>query len=120
MKSNAGVNVANSILNVLLGFLLGLYVPIGLLSDGIANVIKSFPLLPSASVIRQILMKDSLDKVFSGAPANVVSEVREMYGIDIVLGGKLMETGTIIAILVIFGIIFYIGSILVLNLRKAK
>lgn len=120
MKTSSSVTVANSLLNVLLGFLLGLYVPIGMLGDKIATIIKAFPLLQSSSIIRQILMKNSLNEVLSGAPSNVIAQVREMYGVDIVISDELIKPILTIAILLIFGIMCYAGSILVFNHRKVK
>lgn len=120
MKSNAAISVANSILNILLGFLLGLYVPIGMLGDGVANVIKSFPLLQGSSLIRQIIMKESLNVVFKNAPISVIREVREMYGIDIAIGNTVLQPAFIIALLILFGIMFYIASLVVLKYKKEK
>lgn len=120
MKTSSSVTVLNSLLNVLLGFLLGLYVPIGQLNGNIATIIKGFPLLQSSSLIRQILMRESLDRVLNGAPQIVVDEVRQMYGVDIIINEVLLKPIHIIAILLTFGIIFYTGSILVLRYRKER
>ena len=120
MRTNSSINVANSVLNILLGFMLGLYVPVGMLGKGAGNIIKIFPLLQSASVVRRIMLGDIIENVFSAAPQDAIAKIRSVYGIDIVLGEKTLSTAFIIAILVGFGIIFYIASFAVMKFRKDK
>lgn len=120
MKTSSATTVVNSLLNVLLGFLLGLYIPIGMLSCGIATVIKSFPLLQASSIIRQIIMSKSIAVVTAGAPPSIINEIKQVYGVDIILKGTLLTPIHIIAILFSFGILFYVASIIIINHRKGK
>ncbi|MEX1377161.1 MAG: hypothetical protein AB1Z23_06770 [Eubacteriales bacterium] len=120
MRTNSSINVANSILNILLGFLLGLYVPVGMLGGGAETVIKSFPLLQGASVIRRIMVSDIINDVFFNAPQEAILNIRSVYGIDIVFGEKILSTSFIIAILAVFGIMFYIASFAIMKYRKDK
>ena len=120
MRTSSAITVANSLLNVLLGFLLGLYVPIGMLGKNIASVIKGFPLIQASSLIRQIIMNDSIGIVTFGAPQMAVDELRQMYGVDIMMNDTLLTPTVIIAILITFGIIFYVASVLLIKHRKEK
>jgi multidrug/hemolysin transport system permease protein len=120
VKTNSMVNVINSILNVFLGFLLGLYVPIGMLGESASRIIKSIPLIQAASILRRILMKESMDLIFVDVPEDMISEVRELYGVDIVIGETMLKTENIIATLIICGIIFYVGAAFVNRHRKEK
>jgi multidrug/hemolysin transport system permease protein len=120
IKTNSMVTVANSILNVFLGFLLGLYVPIGMLGETVGNIVKAFPLLQASSIIRQIIMKKSLNLVLDGAPPEIISQIREMYGVDIVFHEVLLKPVYIITIFIICGIITYVGAALVIRYRKEK
>lgn len=120
LRTNSSITVVNSLLNIFLGFLLGLYVPFGMLGSNVANIIKLCPLAQSASVLRQVIMKDSLDKVFQGTSNDIITKVRSFYGVDIVIGEVSLSSLAIIFILIIFGLVFYTGSIIILNVRKEK
>ena len=120
IKTNAMVMVINSILNVFLGFLLGLYVPIGMLGESAGNAIKTFPLLQAASILRKILMRDSMNTVLKGVDSSVVLQIREMYGVDIVINNLLIKPGSIITILITCGIMTYIGASFVFKYGKEK
>ena len=120
LKSKSAVMVVNSILNTLIGFFLGLFVPVGMLSNGIASVIKIMPPLQVASLLRNIFMKDALDQVLGATNAEAVSEIKDIYGVDIMIGGHLMETSDIIIILVILGAVFYGGCVFIVNRMKRK
>ncbi|MBN2878228.1 MAG: ABC transporter permease [Clostridia bacterium] len=120
MRTNSSVSVANSILNVTLGFLLGLYVPVGMFGGTASDIIKSFPLIQGASIVRQIIMAGSMDIVFAGVPETAVKSVRQMYGIDIAIGSLELSNASIIIILLAFGVVFYSASLAVLKYRKEK
>lgn len=118
LKTNSSLTVLNSILNTVLGFLLGIFVPIGMLNDSIGNIIKAIPLIQMSAMVRRIVMGNAIDKVFLGAPDYVINEVRSMYGLDIYVGEHLMRPWETILILAVIGILFYILSGVVLNIRK--
>jgi len=120
LKSNAAVSVVISVLNTLLGFLLGLFVPIGMLSDGIASVIKAFPALQAAAWLRAIFMRDALEKLTQTMGASAVNQIKEMYGVDIMLGEHLLSTSDIIMILIVMGIVCFGACSLVIGRTKRK
>lgn len=118
LKSSSALTVVNTILNTLIGFLAGLYVPIGFLSDGIDTVIKVFPLSHATSLLRQIMMKSSMEQVFQNAPISVINQIRQNYGIDLVVGNHMFKQSEMLLILVIFGLVFYISSVILLKNSK--
>lgn len=119
-KSKSSVMVITSILNTLLGFFLGLFVPVGALSNSIATGIKVFPMLQAASLIRQIMMEESLAKIAETTGLTAVSEIKEFYGVDIIIGGHMLQSSDIIVILIIFGLVFYGGCLLTYKRMKRK
>lgn len=120
LKSTSSVMVVNTILNTLIGFLAGLYVPIGFLSEGIGNVIKWFPLAHAAALLRQIIMEGAMEQAFQSAPAEAVTALRADYGVDIVIGGHLFSTAEMLLMLVVLCLILYSGSALLLAKAKRK
>lgn len=120
LKSKSAVMVVISMLNTLLGFFLGLFVPIGMLPANIATGIKILPPLQVVSLLRKILMKESLDQVLGATNAEIVTNIKDIYGVDIIIGEHLLKTFDIMVILVIFSVVFYGGCIFIVNRIKRK
>lgn len=120
LKSKSAVMVVISILNTLLGFFLGLFVPVGMLSDKIATVIKVFPTLQVASLLRRILMKESLDNLTKVTNSQIVNQIKDIYGVDIMIGEHLLKTSDIMMIMIMLSVIFYGACILIINRMKRK
>lgn len=118
LKSNSAVMVVNTILNTLIGFFAGLYVPIGFLSEGIGNVIKGFPLAHAAALLRQTIMESAMEQAFQSAPAEAVTALRADYGVDITIGNHLFSTGEMLLMLAALCLIFYTGSALLVTKSK--
>jgi len=120
LKSNSSVMVVNTILNTLIGFFAGLFVPIGFLSDGIGNVIKGFPLAHATALLRQTIMESSMQQAFQSTPVEVIAALRSDYGIDIVIGSHLFTRSEMVLMLVLLCLIFYPGSALLLAKSTRK
>ena len=102
----------------LVGFLTGIYIPIGQLPEGVQTVIKVFPPSHSALLLRQVIMEDAIKTGFAGAPASVVSDFKEMLGVTFQVGGKAVEPLTSILILIVSGFFFLGLSMLSLSRKK--
>jgi multidrug/hemolysin transport system permease protein len=71
----------STVLGTMIGFIMGIYMPIGILPTGIQWVIKCFPMSHSASMYKQILSDPNVEKAFAAAPATDLENYRELYGI---------------------------------------
>lgn len=120
IKSNAALNMFHTITGTTIGFLAGIYVPVGMLSGTIAVVIKLFPVAQSASIFRKIIMERPLEMIFENAPPSIVSAVRESFGVDLVIGDYFITTENMLLIILLFGVLFYGLSILIISKRKRK
>jgi multidrug/hemolysin transport system permease protein len=58
----------STIVGTLLGFLAGAYLPLGLLSRTIGDVINSMPFSPAAMLLREPLAGDALDRLVAHVP----------------------------------------------------
>ncbi|EIW22205.1 ABC transporter permease, partial [Pelosinus fermentans] len=56
-KSHSAFSTASTILGTLIGFLTGIYLPIGTLPASVQTIIKAFPVSHGASLFRQVLME---------------------------------------------------------------
>lgn len=120
LKTNSSISIVNTILNTLVGFFAGLYIPLGFLPDGIATVVKAFPLSHSAAIFRNIMTERSLQQTFKDLPSSAISNMKQVYGIDLTIGEHLLNDNEMITYLFIFGLLFYIGSVMILKHYKRK
>ncbi len=118
LKSKSSLMILNSILNTLIGFLAGLFVPLGMLSKSISSAVKIFPLAQAASLLRQIFMEDAINSVFRSGPVEQLTYFKEQYGIELTIGDQLLTSSEIIPVLAMFGIVFYIASVIVISRSK--
>ena len=110
-KSNNAFGTASSIIGTLIGFLTGIYLPIGMLPEGIQFVIKIFPVSHAALLLRQVMMEAPMQTVFAGAPAEMVEGFQQEMGVLFKMGDTYMTGLTSILILVGSALVFYALSI---------
>ena len=110
-KSNNAFGTASSIIGTLIGFLTGIYLPIGMLPEGIQFIIKIFPVSHAALLLRQVMMEVPMQTVFAGAPAATVEGFQQEMGVLFKMGDTTMTTWTSVAILLGTALVFYALSI---------
>lgn len=76
-KSHSAFSTASTIIGTLIGFLTGIYLPIGALPTSVQMVIKIFPVSHAASLFRQVLMESPMKTTFDGMPVNYLNEFKE-------------------------------------------
>ena len=118
-KSNNAFATASTIIGTVIGFLTGIYLPIGQLPDGVQWVIKIFPVSHAASLFRQVMMADSISKTFAGVPAEAVIDFEKLMGVKLFFGES--EATPLLSLLILCGtaVIFYMLAIFNIS-RKAK
>ena len=117
-RSNNAFSIASTIIGTVIGFLTGIYIPIGSLPEGVQTVIKFFPPSHSAVLLRQVIMDDAIKTGFAGAPASAVSEFQQMLGVTFQIGGTTVTPLTSIIVLVVSGFLFLGLSMLSLSRKK--
>lgn len=101
------------------GFLVGTYVPIGVLPDFAQIIMKCTPATYIASLYRQVLMKEQLETAFSGNDS-LLQEFQEKMGIQINWQELLTkeETYFIVVIISFVAILLWILFVKVFSRRK--
>ncbi len=117
-QSNNAFSIASTIIGTVIGFMTGIYIPIGQLPAGVQTIIKVFPPSHSALLLRQVIMEDAIKTGFAGAPADVVSNFKELMGVTFKVGGSTVTPMISILILVLAGILFLGLSMLSLSRKK--
>ena len=118
-RSNNAFSIASTIIGTVIGFMTGIYIPIGQLPEGVQWVIKLFPPSHSAMLLRQVIMDDALKTSFAGAPAESLNSFKELMGVTFKIGETQVTPMLSITILVIAGVVFLGLSMINLS-RKRK
>lgn len=118
-KSNNAFATASTILGTLIGFLTGIYLPIGQLPEAVQLVVKLFPVSHGAALLRQVMMEAPLAASFSGLPAEASASFEKAMGVQLFFGDTAVSPLWSIAVLLATALVFYGLSILNLS-RKAK
>lgn len=120
VKSGGAWGGLGTIIGTLVGFLGGIYFPIGQLSDGIAAMMKCTPVIYGATLFRREMTAATLGSTFEGIPAEVVTEFSRVMGIELTVGDTVLTTPQELGILLISGAVFLLcGAAAVRFSKKA-
>lgn len=90
VRSTAAFTPFNLVAGVLIGFLTGVYMPMGMLAGPVRAVGAMLPATHMASLFRQALCGGALGESFAGAPPDVLEGFRVEQGIDLSVGGAVL------------------------------
>lgn len=94
----------STIVGTLLGFLAGAYLPLGLLSPTMANVLNVLPFSPAAMLLREPLAGSALDNL-TGDEGQARDAVANFYGFDLSVGDVAIQPGwVVLGLLVLTGV----------------
>lgn len=92
LKTMSALSGFSTIVGTFIGFLAGIYIPIGILPSYIQKVIVLFPTTQSTVLLRDTLMTDVLDPIQTIMPHEAYNEVIEMLGVKLYWNGELLST----------------------------
>lgn len=109
-RSINAYTTANIVLGTLIGFLTGIYLPIGSYPETVQWIVKLFPVSHGALIFRNIMMQPVMDKAFEGVPVSVVKEIKEDLGILYRFGDREVTTAFSIGIMAAVGLVFFAAA----------
>lgn len=118
-KTSNAFAAASTVIGTLLGFLAGIYIPIGTFPDYIQTIVKLFPVSHSAVLFRQILMESSMIEAFSSAPIEMKENFLFGMGVFYEINGHKLSKVFSVLYLISTTILFFVLSLLVMG-RKNK
>jgi multidrug/hemolysin transport system permease protein len=118
MKTRNAFGTLSTLVGTFIGFLGGIYIPIGVLSKNVQTVMNILPTASAVTLMRRLFMDGAIDKVFSNAPQEVYDSYASIYGLNVEIGNKQFENWHMLLSLIIFMAVFYLLS--VLKLRNSK
>jgi len=117
-KSEGAWSGFGTVIGTLVGFLGGIYIPIGSLADNISGLMKCTPIIYGTSMFRKVMTKSILESTFDGLPAEVVDEYREIMGIQLKVTDYTLTLRDEWLILLTCGIIFLAIGMCMLKYEK--
>ena len=118
-KSSSAFATGSTIIGTLIGFLTGIYIPIGQLPSAVQTVIKIFPVSHSGALLRQIMMNDATSAAFANAPAGTLEQFNIDMGVNFQFGSYTSTPFLSVAILAVAAVVFY-GLAIISIARKSK
>lgn len=118
LKSLGAFSGFFTVISVLIGFLAGIYMPMGTMPAGMQTVGTLVPASHMASVFRDSLAGDALSEVFAGAPAEIVDGFRTDMGFDLSLGVFQFDPATCLAYVLAVTALFFAIAVIRMNRRR--
>jgi multidrug/hemolysin transport system permease protein len=117
LKSMSAFSAVSTIVGTMIGFVTGIYVPVGMLPDALVTVMKFTPFTYSVVWLRQMFTKAPMAQVFANAPQGGGKHFADLYGINIYFGNIAVKPWMMALIMIATGIVFFILSIWRLSRR---
>lgn len=118
MKTRNAYGTLSTLVGTFVGFLGGIYIPIGQLGVGVQKVMNTLPVAHAVTLMRQVYMKGAVAAVFDGAPSEYYDSYASTFGLTIFFGDYEMQGYQMVLSLIVFMLVFYALSVLRLSRRK--
>lgn len=118
-SSNA-FSTASSIVGTLIGFLTGIYLPMGSLPEAVQWVVKCFPVSHAVVLFRQVIMQAPMEASFNGAAAESTEWFEQFMGVRFSFGETAVSPLLSILILVGTALIFFGLSVIRLSKKRVE
>jgi multidrug/hemolysin transport system permease protein len=117
-KSSNAFATASTVLGTLIGFITGIYIPIGSLPEGVQAAIKCFPVSHAGALFRQVMMQAPMDKVFAGAPAAQVESFKVSMGVVYQFDNQLTGPWFSVIVLAATAILFFLLAMINVSRKR--
>lgn len=117
VKSSAVFATINAVVGTLIGFLAGIYMPIGIMPEAIGWIIKITPVSHSAVLLRQIMMNDILSAALGSGEHLKIFKLD--MGVQFEVGGTVLSPWLSILYIALAGVLFFILSAVKIS-KKSK
>lgn len=115
-RSTKAFSAVSTVFGTLIGFLTGIYLPIGTLPEWIHWLIKLFPTSHGAALLRQAMMKPHYENI----PAEALTEIKKELGITFFFGSYECEALQSILIMVGYTVLFFILAVINLSIESKR
>lgn len=109
----------STVVGTLIGFLTGIYIPIGNLPDAVQLIVKIFPITHAGVLFRQVFMEEPLQTSFEGAPSTVIDGFQEELGVVLTFGDYTAQASTHILVLIGVTLLFFALAVWKISRKKS-
>ncbi len=120
INSEKTVSIISAIVGTLIGFLVGVYVPIGVMPAFIQQAIKFIPITYSATMFKEIFTREPANLVFANAPSEALYEYNAFMGNIIIIGDNQLSYISMLGILLLTSLVFFTLSVFRVSKMKNK
>lgn len=116
--SNNAFSTAGTVMGTLIGFITGIYLPIGMLPEAVQWVVKLFPTSHAAALLRQTMMEGAMSESFANVPEQYLMDFKHTLGVTFQFRTQEIGSGGSVVILLVSAVVFF--ALAVMNLSKKK
>ncbi|MDE7479287.1 MAG: ABC transporter permease [Lachnospiraceae bacterium] len=109
-----------TIVGTLVGFVGAIYLPMSMLPEGVASVLKCLPVLHGAAMMRGVCTEDAITKTFDGLPEIAGNLFREQMGVSVFINDKEISLQYQILFMIICAIIAIVVSAWISKGRRLR
>lgn len=120
VHSESGWSGMLTVVGTLVGFAGGIYLPLGGLSEQLQTVLKCFPVLHGAAMMRDVCTEEAIVETFQGLPESAQGIFRERMGITLYAGEDEIFLWQQVLFLLIYATIAIVIAALLNRKRKLK
>ncbi|PIC85198.1 ABC transporter [Sporosarcina sp. P20a] len=117
-KTSNAFAAASTLIGTLIGFLTGIYIPIGTLPAYLQSLIQIFPISHIAALLRQILMEAPMTEAFAQAPVEMKESFQLNMGVVFKVNGWHISPLVSVMYLLLITIIFFMLSTSVMKYTR--
>lgn len=118
IKNRSSFTAVDIIVGTVIGFIAGVYIPIGSMSSSVQFIMKLFPVSYSASLFRTVMMDQAMAKTFASAPAETVETFKQDMGVVFQFSNQTVSMLGCMMILFAVTVLFYGFVVVRLNRKK--
>jgi len=115
IKTRNAYGTLSTIIGTFIGFLGGIYIPIGVLGEGVQTVMNVLPTAHAVTIMRRVYMEGAIQEVFGGTSSAAYQGYAEAFGLKVVIGNFEMQNWHMLLSMGIFMLVFYVLSIIKLS-----
>ena len=117
-KSVNAFSAASTVIGTLMGFLTGIYIPVGTLPSSIQTVVKLFPPSHAAVLFRRIMMEQAERITFAGAPAENLEAFHLELGAAFQVGKKVLSPSASLIYILVFSGVFLVLTMIKITRKE--
>ena len=121
IRTSSAFTTLSTIVGTFIGFISGVYLSIGSVGGSLQQVMTWFPLTQVNALLKQILMKDAINKVFDKAPTSIVTNYKESYGVILKnASGEHLSSQSMFAYIFIIIVVLLGVDLMIKKIKKMK